>query len=221
MVRPGKHKRGFTLVEVLTSIIVMSMMSVALFAFLDYGGRNWYKGKDQLDTANYARIVFDLFAEEFFGATNIYISQPEVNLADLWPTPPADTLVIDPDTASHTTTLFYIREIKGIIIGNTTRACFEIVLDPVSHCLYRESEDAGLENGTLVGTPLGATQYDVKRWGKVRFARNVMSFSATRMSAQTVKINIVFGEDTDEDGILDAATSEHSMIFLAPQLEAL
>lgn len=222
MVKIRFIKNGFTLVEVLTATIVMSMMMMALFGYLQYGMEIWKLGKNKFDAINYARMVFDLIGDDIFNASRVYQTTPVSPLQDLWLVNPilADTLVTDPPSASATNTLFLVRQIK-CVIGQPSRVCFQIYRDPLNDCLFRTTSDAGIEMGTLHDpiNLINNTRYDKNRWEKIRIARNVMSFKVTRMSQQTLRVELVFGEDTDSDGLVDLETSRHDMTFLAPQLQ--
>ncbi len=226
MVKNRIKKHGFSLVEVLTATIVMSLMMIALMGYLDYGTKFWKISKTKFDDTNYARMVFDLIEEELFGATRVYKSLPVTPIENLWAASPilADTLVTDPipPMASVTSELYYVRIINGIK-GGIASACFSITRAAASDSLIRSTSSEGIAGAatTLKDTIVlvGSNDYDRNRWERVRIARNVMSFTVTRMSQQTLKVEIVFGKDTDDDGLVDEETSRHEKLFLAPQLE--
>lgn len=63
------YKRGFTLTEVITAIIVMSMMLVAVIGFVDYSSTIWQKGTAKVNAQNYMRMTFDLLKQDLNKAT--------------------------------------------------------------------------------------------------------------------------------------------------------
>lgn len=188
---------------------VMGMMMLSFMGMIQFGAETFNLGKTKLDSVNYARIVFDLFKEELFAATNIYKAAP----TGLWGTVPDDTLV--EDTADkETTTPFYIRKITNTL-GGSKRACFKIYLDSTTNCLIREVSGS-LDGGTLVTNPSTSTEFSSKVWSKTRLARHVKAFKITRLTHQTMEVALEFGEDTDEDNVLDTTLSQHRMLLLAP-----
>ena len=64
-------KRGFTLTEVITAIIVMSMMLVAVIGFVDYSSTIWQKGTSKVNSQNYMRMTFDLLKQDLNRATAV------------------------------------------------------------------------------------------------------------------------------------------------------
>jgi prepilin-type N-terminal cleavage/methylation domain-containing protein len=55
---------GFTLVEVITAIVIMSAMMVAVIGFVDYGAGIWRRGNTQMSAKNYMRLTFDTLKED-------------------------------------------------------------------------------------------------------------------------------------------------------------
>lgn len=226
MVNKRIKNKGFSLIEILTATIVMSLMMTALMAYLEYGSKVWRISKSKFDETNYSRMVFDLIGEELFRAQRVYKSLPITPIENLWAVNPilADTLVPDPvaPQASVTSDLYYVRVINGIK-GGVASACFNITRDITNDCLFRITTSGGIEGAATIlqdtVSLTSANHFDKNRWEKVRLARNVMKFTVTRMSQQTLKVEIVFGEDKDDDGLVDQETSRHDKLFLAPQLE--
>lgn len=216
--------RAFTFVEIAVTLTVMSMMMIAFIGFITYGSETFRRGKGKLDTVNYSRIVYDLLKEEMQHVTHVYKNAPLASgkMPDtLWNGPLADTLLHDSND-SVTSTFFYIRDIVNTV-GYATQACFCIRLDPDSRCLFRDLvDDRYLRDGELVAIEPYAQEdgqkFDRKRWGRTRLARNVKGFQVTRRRAQAFQVFLEFGEDTDNDGVLDVSVSSHSILLLAPQL---
>ena len=69
-------KRGFTIVEVITAIIVMSMMLVAVIGFVDYSSTIWQKGTSKVNSQNYMRMTFDLLKQDLNRATAVVEPMP-------------------------------------------------------------------------------------------------------------------------------------------------
>jgi len=69
-------KRGFTLTEVITAIIVMSMMLVAVIGFVDYSSTIWQKGTSKVNSQNYMRMTFDLLKQDLNRATAVVEPMP-------------------------------------------------------------------------------------------------------------------------------------------------
>lgn len=67
------QKKGFTLIEVLVTTIVMSMIMGSVLAFVQYAGDIWNKGQDKINTKNYSRMAFELIKEELLTATNVLV----------------------------------------------------------------------------------------------------------------------------------------------------
>lgn len=75
MVRQIK-KKGFTLIEVLITTIVMSMIMGSVLAFVQYAGGVWSRGQEKVSTKNYSRMAFELIKEELLTATEV--AKPEI-----------------------------------------------------------------------------------------------------------------------------------------------
>ncbi|GAB1351834.1 hypothetical protein MASR1M12_05650 [Erysipelotrichia bacterium] len=72
MVKKYKNNRkAFSLVEVLTATIVMTMMLVSVIAYIQYGSLVWQKGQTKIAAKNYSRMAFDLIKQDLLKATNI------------------------------------------------------------------------------------------------------------------------------------------------------
>lgn len=207
------RRSGFSLAEVAVATMVLSMMMLAFIGFITYGSETFRRGKEKLDTINYARIVNDLFKDEMFQAEHVYRADPK---PIPWSNLLADTLVVDPPN-NETTTFFYIRNITNAL-GHPSRACFRIALDAPSRCLFRETWDSHIRDGKLADVPVLPKDFERKRWGKTRLARNVKAFKVTRQRQQVFQVFLEFGEDTTGDGVLDMSVSSHTMLLLAPQL---
>lgn len=76
MVKKHKNnKKAFSLVEVLTATIVMTMMLVSVIAYIQYGSLVWQKGQTKIAAKNYSRMAFDLIRQDLMKATNIEAPQ--------------------------------------------------------------------------------------------------------------------------------------------------
>ncbi len=64
-------KKAFSLVEVLTATIVMTMIMVSVIAYIQYGSLVWQKGHTKVSTENYSRTTFDLIKQDLLKATEI------------------------------------------------------------------------------------------------------------------------------------------------------
>ena len=63
--------KAFSLVEVLTATIVMTMMLVSVIAYIQYGSLVWQKGQTKIAAKNYSRMAFDLIRQDLMRATKI------------------------------------------------------------------------------------------------------------------------------------------------------
>ncbi len=63
--------RAFTLVEVLTATIVMTMMMVSVIAYIQYGSLVWQKGQSKVAAENYTRLAFDLIKQDLLNAKEV------------------------------------------------------------------------------------------------------------------------------------------------------
>ncbi len=76
MVKKHKNnKKAFSLVEVLTATIVMTMMLVSVIAYIQYGSLVWQKGQTKIAAKNYSRMAFDLIRQDLMKATLITVPQ--------------------------------------------------------------------------------------------------------------------------------------------------
>ncbi len=76
MVKNHKNNRkAFSLVEVLTATIVMTMMLVSVIAYIQYGSLVWQKGQTKIAAKNYSRMAFDLIKQDLMKATLITVPQ--------------------------------------------------------------------------------------------------------------------------------------------------
>lgn len=72
MVKKYKNNRkAFSLVEVLTATIVMTMMLVSVIAYIQYGSLVWQKGQTKIAAKNYSRMAFDLLKQDLLRAKKI------------------------------------------------------------------------------------------------------------------------------------------------------
>lgn len=67
-------KRAFTLVEVLTATIVMTMMMVSVISYIQYGSMVWQKGHAKVAAKNYSRMAFEMIKQDLLRAT--FVSDP-------------------------------------------------------------------------------------------------------------------------------------------------
>jgi len=70
---------GFSLVEVLTATIVMTMMMVSVIAYIQYGAMVWQKGQTKIAGKNYSRMAFHLIKQDLMKASKIY-DPPALNV---------------------------------------------------------------------------------------------------------------------------------------------
>lgn len=154
-------KRAFSLVEILVSTIVMTMMMVAVIAYIQYGAKIWERGHNSISIENYKRMSIELIKKELMRTNEI--KRPEIALpsTDLAYTLPGDTSKYR-ITASRTT---LIRTKNNLL--------------------------------------------------DMHIARNVASFSATRISTWSVEINLQFATEPDEDGNAEIISSDR-VVFMAP-----
>ena len=73
MVKTAKifNTKAFSLVEVLTATIVMTMMLVSVIAYIQYGSLVWQKGQTKIAAKNYSRMAFDLARQDMMKTTLI------------------------------------------------------------------------------------------------------------------------------------------------------
>jgi Tfp pilus assembly protein PilV len=70
-INPSATKKAFSLVEVLTATIVMTMIMVSVIAYIQYGSLVWQKGHNKVSSENYSRTTFDLIKQDLLKATAI------------------------------------------------------------------------------------------------------------------------------------------------------
>jgi len=170
-----KHKteHGFSLVEVLTATLIMSMLMVTTFAFVQYGGDIWRRGYTKISAENYKRMVLELIKTDMLRAYSINI--PAVS----------STSVVISDK------LHYRFE-----ENNSGKDCFIEIATPTERDLYRRCTNDAAYN--------------------MRIARNVASFSATRISTWTVQIRLQIQSDTPDEDDTYPILSDDTVTFMAP-----
>lgn len=65
MLRISSGKKGFTLLELLLSMTILSMIAVLAFGALRLGVRSWEKGEKTVETKQRVRIVLNLLQRQF------------------------------------------------------------------------------------------------------------------------------------------------------------
>lgn len=70
-IKPGNS--GFSLVEILTATIVMTMMMVAVISYIQYGSEIWRRGHSKISSENYTRMAFELIKQDLLKASLISI----------------------------------------------------------------------------------------------------------------------------------------------------
>jgi len=73
--------KAFSLVEVLTATIVMTMMLVSVVAYIQYGSLVWQKGQTKIAAKNYSRMAFDLIKQDLMKATLVSVPQASTSAA--------------------------------------------------------------------------------------------------------------------------------------------
>lgn len=96
-------KRAFSLVEILVSTIVMTMMMVAVIAYIQYGAKIWERGHSSISIENYKRMSIELLKKELMLANQIQCPTNGVISDSLIYTLPFDGANIYAVTASRTT----------------------------------------------------------------------------------------------------------------------
>lgn len=167
-----KNKTGFSLVEVLLATIIMSMLMVTTFAFVQYGGDIWQKGHTKISAENYKRMAFELIKADMMRVYSIH-------------QPLASSTSVITDTA-----------IGYRFMDGGTKDCVISIATPAERILYRRCTNDPNFN--------------------MRIARNVASFTASRISTWTIQIRLQIQSDTpDEDGSFPLL-SDDTVTFMAP-----
>lgn len=64
-------ERGFSLVEILVSTIVMTMLMVSVLGYVQYSGKIWQDGYSKISGANYIRMTTELIKHDLMRASAI------------------------------------------------------------------------------------------------------------------------------------------------------
>lgn len=156
-----EERKGFTLIEILTATIVMSVLMLAVIGFVQSGSELWNRGHDKITARNYQRAIFEILRQDMMKAS--HITQPALGETDV-----------------------------RIRYETFESATFTIELDNFS--LGRIPESGG---------------------HTLRLARNVASFTATRLSTWTIKIYLELASEENMHGERETLMSD-SVTFMAP-----
>lgn len=197
-----KLRNGFTLVEVIVSIIVMSSMMIGMINLVHYGMKTWEAGQSKLNAAAYNRMTYELIKENLLNASNLElaVSNASSGLGLM---------------ASVTNRLgSTVHQVKfSIATGSTLETenvLTKTLTSPGGFSLNTVDIDDGTDAGSIYSRHFNMT-----------IARNVMNFHVERPSSYTIEVSLQLGEegeeDADGDGEYDLQTvSSQTMIFLVP-----
>lgn len=166
-------KSGFSLVEVLLATLIMSMLMVTTFAFVQYGGDIWQKGHTKISAENYKRMVFELIKTDMMRAYNINI-------------PAASSTSVISDNKLH----YRFNE------AGAAKDCIISIATAAERILFRNCTNDTLFN--------------------MRIARNVASFTVSRISTWSVQIRLQIQTDTPDDDGTFPILSDDTVTFMAP-----
>lgn len=77
------NNRGITLVELIISIAIMGVITLAIISFFDFGNKSFIYGKKKSDLQHQVQLVSDIITEEIRNATEIsLIATPASFTAD-------------------------------------------------------------------------------------------------------------------------------------------
>ena len=74
-----KNQTGFTLIELILSITILSMVLVTIYATLSMGSRTWEKGERDIERIQRLRVVMDLLSREIKSAFPYKVTPSELD----------------------------------------------------------------------------------------------------------------------------------------------
>jgi len=72
-----QQERGFTLVEMLVSISILSVIMAGMFSFLWGASSHWQTGRDAADVVDNARLGLNRMTRELKQASDVLVAQPD------------------------------------------------------------------------------------------------------------------------------------------------
>ncbi len=194
---PGKNK-GFTLIEVIISTVMMAMMMFGMLNFVNYSGIAWKKGQEKMDASNYSRMVYECLKRDLLSTTEI--GAPLVGNA-------SDSII-------------FANNIKNRQ-GQETEAKFLVMVDPNKVLVKKIQavgagktiDDTGIDDGLSANTIFFARHYNAV------IARRVMDFKVYRETEKTLKVHLLIGREVQDDLTGDfelEAVASQTFTFLVP-----
>ena len=81
----AKNRRGFSLIELMIVVTILSLMVLGLVTFFSGGARSWISGQSQLKAQREARIAMDSMVKEIREGKNVVIGSYENGVTISYP----------------------------------------------------------------------------------------------------------------------------------------
>lgn len=94
-----RNRRGFTLIEIITAMALLGLVTLMVFSFFSYGNAAFTQGKRQNNTQADLRIVNDYVVQEIRFATSVTLSPSHPGTID--PANARDFIYLDGDRIVH------------------------------------------------------------------------------------------------------------------------
>lgn len=154
--------RGFTLVEVIVTLTVMSLMMVGLLSYVHSGSMLWQRGQNSLTVRTYYRAVSESIERDL-----------------------SQAIILHNDVGSVESSLKYDLPVTQGIVQGTATIDLVIVDKKLMRLLKDASGGFTITNGnSALDNMLVRSRYEYT------VARNVATFTVTRSASYSVQINL-------------------------------
>jgi prepilin-type N-terminal cleavage/methylation domain-containing protein len=181
-------RRAFTLVEVIVAITVMALMMVGLLAYVQSGSELWHRGQSTINLRAYYRMVSESI-------------ERDLNQA----------LAVTNTVGSVNNKMRYIVPVKqGALLGTAT-----VEILHADGILKRHLIEVST-NFSIVGT-ISVSDNEISRASyEYVLARNVATFSVTRISSYSMQVNLGLRSVLGDDESAFEASKNATMTFVIP-----
>lgn len=181
-------RRAFTLVEVIVAITVMALMMVGLLAYVQSGSELWHRGQSTINLRAYYRMVSESIERDLNQALAVANTVGSVN-----------------------DKMRYIVPVKqGALLGTAT-----VEILHADGILKRHLIEVST-NFSIVGT-ISVSDNEISRASyEYVLARNVATFSVTRISSYSMQVNLGLRSVLGDDESAFEASKNATMTFVIP-----
>ncbi len=181
-------RRAFTLVEVIVAITVMALMMVGLLAYVQSGSELWHRGQSTINLRAYYRMVSESI-------------ERDLNQA----------LAVTNTVGSVNDKMRYIVPVKqGALLGTAT-----VEILHADGILKRHLIEVST-NFSIVGT-ISVSDNQISRASyEYVLARNVATFSVTRISSYSMQVNLGLRSVLGDDESAFETSKNATMTFVIP-----